>query len=89
MGITLHQSLIACDEGCSDAAANHGVFRMTAFCHQGYFDEGLAHIDPEVHAALQSEEERQNQGVELIASENIVSRAISGIFPPTRRRVFS
>jgi len=48
---------------------------MTAFCHQGYFDRGLAHIDPEVHAALQSEEERQNQGVELIASENIVSRA--------------
>ena len=43
--------------------------------HAGYFDQGLAAIDPAVHAALTAEEDRQNDGVELIASENIVSRA--------------
>lgn len=48
---------------------------MARFYHEGYFDQGLATIDPEVHAALQAEEDRQRDGVELIASENIVSRA--------------
>ncbi len=48
---------------------------MTAFCHAGYFDQGLAAIDPDIHAALAAEEDRQQGGVELIASENIVSRA--------------
>lgn len=48
---------------------------MTAFCHAGYFDAGLADIDPDIHAALAAEEDRQQGGVELIASENIVSRA--------------
>lgn len=48
---------------------------MTSFCHTGYFDAGLADIDPEIHAALTAEEDRQRDGVELIASENIVSRA--------------
>ncbi|MDX1431185.1 MAG: serine hydroxymethyltransferase [Gammaproteobacteria bacterium] len=43
--------------------------------HPGYFDRGLAEIDPEVHAALAAEEARQQDGIELIASENIVSRA--------------
>ena len=48
---------------------------MTSFCHPGYFDAGLADVDPEIHAALAAEEDRQRNGVELIASENIVSRA--------------
>ena len=48
---------------------------MTSFCHPGYFDTGLADVDPEIHAALVAEEDRQRNGVELIASENIVSRA--------------
>ena len=48
---------------------------MTAYCHEGYFNRGIETIDPQVHAALQDEEDRQDQGVELIASENIVSRA--------------
>ena len=48
---------------------------MTLFCHPGYFDAGLADVDPEIHAALAAEEDRQRSGVELIASENIVSRA--------------
>ena len=48
---------------------------MTSFCHPGYFDAGLADVDPEIHAALAAEEDRQRNCVELIASENIVSRA--------------
>ena len=48
---------------------------MTKAPHPGYFDQGLAAIDPDVHAALMAEEARQRDGVELIASENIVSRA--------------
>lgn len=41
----------------------------------GYFDDRLSVSDPEVHAALLAEEKRQADGIELIASENIVSRA--------------
>ena len=48
---------------------------MTKFSHPGYFDQGLAAIDPQLHGVLMAEEERQRDGVELIASENIVSRA--------------
>ena len=48
---------------------------MTSLLHPGYFDAGVASIDPEVHAPLAAEEDRQSDGIELIASENIVSRA--------------
>lgn len=40
-----------------------------------YFTGTLAAIDPEIAAALAAETERQRGGVELIASENLVSRA--------------
>lgn len=45
------------------------------FTHAGYFEDGLQTVDPELFDALRGEQERQQQGVELIASENIVSRA--------------
>ena len=48
---------------------------MSTFLHQGYFTQSLAETDPAIHAALRAEEERQDEGIELIASENIVSRA--------------
>ena len=41
-----------------------------------FFAEGLADSDPEVHEALAAEHERQSDGIELIASENLVSRAV-------------
>ncbi len=41
----------------------------------GYFLDRLRAADPEVHAALAGELERQQDGIELIASENLVSRA--------------
>jgi glycine hydroxymethyltransferase len=40
-----------------------------------HFVEGLADVDPDVYAALEAETARQSDGVELIASENLVSRA--------------
>ena len=52
-----------------------GPMPMTTFTHNGYFDTGLAVVDPELAAALRSEHERQSEGIELIASENIVSQA--------------
>lgn len=42
----------------------------------GFFSTGLAQRDPEIAAALAKEATRQQQQIELIASENIVSRAV-------------
>jgi glycine hydroxymethyltransferase len=36
----------------------------------------LSQVDPEIHAAIDAERHRQNTGLELIASENFVSRAV-------------
>src|SRR5262250_2919177 len=36
----------------------------------------LAEVDPEIYAAIQNETRRQNEGLELIASENFVSEAV-------------
>ena len=41
----------------------------------GYFLDHLRTVDPEVHAALAGELARQQDGIELIASENLVSQA--------------
>ena len=41
----------------------------------GYFLDHLQTVDPEVYAALAGELARQQDGIELIASENLVSRA--------------
>ena len=43
---------------------------------QGFFSHGLEQADAEVFAAVDGELRRQQQHVELIASENIVSRAV-------------
>jgi glycine hydroxymethyltransferase len=44
--------------------------------HPGYFSDDLAAADPEVAAAVADELVRQQDGIELIASENLVSRAV-------------
>ncbi|MFN0042610.1 MAG: serine hydroxymethyltransferase [Alphaproteobacteria bacterium] len=41
-----------------------------------FFDAGLAACDPALAAAVRAELDRQQQHIELIASENIVSRAV-------------
>ncbi|WP_151702440.1 serine hydroxymethyltransferase [Nitrincola alkalilacustris] len=43
---------------------------------RSFFSDPLSHRDAEVFAALQQEQKRQQDGIELIASENIVSRAV-------------
>src|SRR5512138_383444 len=45
---------------------------MTQFNHY----HTLAESDPDIYAAIQNETRRQNEGLELIASENFVSEAV-------------
>ncbi|HLS59334.1 MAG TPA: serine hydroxymethyltransferase, partial [Paracoccaceae bacterium] len=42
----------------------------------GFFTESLAQSDAELFAAMRNELQRQRDEIELIASENIVSRAV-------------
>ena len=44
--------------------------------HEGFFEQPICDSDPAVNAALRSELARQQDQIELIASENIVSRAV-------------
>ena len=44
--------------------------------HDRFFSEPLADSDPDIHAAICGELRRQQDHIELIASENIVSRAV-------------
>jgi glycine hydroxymethyltransferase len=39
-------------------------------------ERGLSEVDPEVFAAIENEQRRQHEGLELIASENFVSEAV-------------
>lgn len=49
---------------------------MAGFSLQSFFGEALEAHDPEVFASVKQELERQQNNIELIASENIVSRAV-------------
>lgn len=49
---------------------------MTDFTQDGFFTAGLAETDKELLASLDGELRRQQGQIELIASENIVSRAV-------------
>ena len=42
----------------------------------GYFTDGVGTVDPAVAAAMKHELERERYQIELIASENIVSKAV-------------
>ena len=44
--------------------------------HDGFFDTPLGEMDPDLDAAVRGELARQQDQIELIASENIVSRAV-------------
>ena len=48
---------------------------MTLVPRPGYFSSGIADVDPEIAAALDAERRRQDDQIELIASENLVSNA--------------
>jgi len=49
---------------------------VTAFTHADYFSKSLADADPDIFNGIQGELGRQKEQIELIASENIVSRAV-------------
>ena len=49
---------------------------MSAAPEAGFFSDPLARVDPELAAAVAGEWRRQQSQIELIASENIVSRAV-------------
>lgn len=55
----------------SNAAEN-----LTNFTGDGFFTKELKNADADVYDAIQGELHRQQEGIELIASENIVSRAV-------------
>ena len=44
--------------------------------YQGFFDNDLSETDPDLYNSIKQEFERQQQHIELIASENIVSKAV-------------
>ena len=44
--------------------------------YKSFFEDSLSKTDPEVHKAINDELKRQQQHIELIASENIVSQAV-------------
>ncbi len=49
---------------------------MSDFTQDGFFSASLSATDPDLQASLDGELERQQNQIELIASENIVSRAV-------------
>ena len=55
----------------ADFSARHATSPM-----DGFWNDDLAHADPEIAAAVAKELARQRDKIELIASENIASRAV-------------
>jgi glycine hydroxymethyltransferase len=49
---------------------------VQSFTHEHFFDAALQHTDPELFAAIEAELRREQEHIELIASENTVSRAV-------------
>jgi len=49
---------------------------MTAFVQDGFFTKSLSETDPDIAQSNNNELKRQQTQIELIASENIVSRAV-------------
>ena len=49
---------------------------VAANIQEGFFDRSIAETDPELHRAMADELFRQQDQIELIASENIVSNAV-------------
>ena len=55
---------------------NMSTAAASTMSHSGFFTSTLAESDPELNAAIRGELSRQQDQIELIASENIVSRAV-------------
>src|SRR5436309_101057 len=57
----------------AEMTATEGTARSAS---SGFFARGLKDADPEIYAAVDGELQRQRDKIELIASENIVSKAV-------------
>jgi glycine hydroxymethyltransferase len=57
-------------------SASHQASHKTSGTDEGFFSAKLAAADPEIAEAIKLELHRQRDEIELIASENIVSRAV-------------
>src|SRR3546814_6293448 len=66
--------MIGYQAGRGIGRSKRGLPRMSR-THDGYFTAGLD-ADPELARAISGELRRQQDGIELIASENIVSRLV-------------
>ena len=55
---------------------NNTVVKMSDMREDGFFDAELKDADPEVFKSIEGEFDRQQNQIELIASENITSRAV-------------
>ncbi len=49
---------------------------MEGVAQEGFFTRNLANTDQEIYQAIKDEGSRQNEKIEMIASENMVSRAV-------------
>ncbi len=54
----------------------HRATDEVAWLHEGYFSADAAQADPAVARLIAAEQQRQREAVELVASENFVSRAV-------------
>ena len=54
----------------------HSATSEIAWLHEGYFTAEATQADPAVARLMAAEQQRQRQAVELVASENFVSRAV-------------
>jgi len=62
-----------------ECITKRGLFMADAHINEhdaGFFSQSLSESDPEIASAVSREIRRQQQQIELIASENIVSRAV-------------
>jgi glycine hydroxymethyltransferase len=50
--------------------------KYISYSYAEFFDNDLSNTDPDLYSSIKLEFERQQQHIELIASENIVSRAV-------------
>ncbi|MBB3935175.1 serine hydroxymethyltransferase [Aureimonas phyllosphaerae] len=55
---------------------SHAHVLDTTTAHSGFFTDGIAAVDADLFGAMRDELHRQQHEIELIASENIVSRAV-------------
>jgi glycine/serine hydroxymethyltransferase len=54
----------------------NGTLSKDGIMNNNLLERSLAEVDPAIAQAIENEERRQHEGLELIASENFVSEAV-------------